>query len=358
MEASLHRSGTVSGSDSAPNLTQKHAYLQSKFLVGSARSDRMNFSQAQKVFHSGDIKEDALEAKRIVQKKKQPNILGTEKDDWNQSTIADQKVQKDTQKAGQDLKRQLLQVRAGLYDEKVQKPSKMHSDEAIAERHKYIVATTGRGPIGMLTGKWFNPVDERGLHAHSIEHKWPDWQGSTSTHTKEDQKHASQVWEEKEAQRKRMQQSDPMLDKEAYVNPTQSITNVNDRLRERKIDFQDLKEQFKRELKTEFPNASEERLQAMAQRLLNEKLLADEKMARFPVQHESFRPNLSLTTQDRRYKMYHHPGTYVFSEVEKRHCWSCCMSFDKDSKGCEFKICNPDSWCTLGFERYYAAKNM
>lgn len=33
-------------------------------------------------------------------------------------------------------------------------------------------------------------------------------------------------------------------------------------------------------------------------RLLNEKLLADEKMARFPVQHESFRPNLSLTTQD------------------------------------------------------------
>lgn len=359
MEASLHRSTTLSGSDPAMNSgTQKHAYLQSKFLVGSARSDRMNFSQAQKVFHSGDVKEDALEAKRIVQKKKQPNILGTEKDDWNQSTIADQKVQKDVKKAGQDLKRDLLQVRAGLYDEKVSKPSKMHSDEAIAERHKYIVATTGRGPIGMLTGKWFNPVDERGLHAHSIEHKWPDWRGSTSTHTKEDQKDASDVWEQKEARRRRMMQSEPNLDHEAYVNPTASITNVNDRLRERKIDFQDLKEQFKRELKVEFPNASEERLQAMAQRLLNEKLLADEKMARFPVQHESFRPNLSLTTQDRRYKMYHHPGTYTFSELEKRPCWSCCMAFDKDSKGCESKVCNPDSWCTLGFERYYTAKNM
>merc|ERR1719188_493710 len=96
-----------------------------------------------------------------------------------------------------------------------------------------------------------------------------------------------------------------------YVSPTQAIGNMNDCLRERKIDFQDLKDQFKRELKVEFPQASEERLQAMAQRLLNEKLLADEKMSRFPVQHEKFRPNLSLTTQDRRYKEYHHPGAWV-----------------------------------------------
>merc|ERR1719238_1099563 len=115
-----------------------------------------------------------------------------------------------------------------------------------------------------------------------------------------------------------MMQGDPQLDHEAYVNPTQGVGNVNDRLRERKIDFQDLKEQFKRELKVEFPNASEERLQAMAQRLLNEKLLADEKMSRFPVQHESFRPNLSLTTQDRRYKEYFHPGTWCWNEQEKR----------------------------------------
>merc|ERR1719504_395603 len=128
-----------------------------------------------------------------------------------------------------------------------------------------------------------------------------------STHTKEDQKDASRVWDMKETRRKKMMQSEPNLDKEAYVNPTDSITNVNDRLRERKIDFQDLKEQFKRELKVEFPQASEERLQAMAQRLLNEKLLADEKMSRFPVHHESFRPNVCITSQDRRYKEYYHP---------------------------------------------------
>merc|ERR1719218_240635 len=94
---------------------------------------------------------------------------------------------------------------------------------------------------------------------------------------------------------------------EAYVRPDQGTANLNLRLQEKKVEHQDLKEQFKKELKVEFPNASEERLQAMGQRLLNEKLLADEKLKRFPVQHESFQPNLSLTSQDRRYKVFYHP---------------------------------------------------
>merc|ERR1712072_1153253 len=113
-----------------------------------------------------------------------------------------------------------------------------------------------------------------------------------------------------------------------------AAADLNLNLRDMKVDYQDLKEQFKRELKVEFPNASEERLQAMAQRLLNEKLLADEKLARFPVQHESFRPNLALTTQDRRYKEYHHPGSWVFTEAEGRYAYSCCLNFNEDSKGC------------------------
>jgi len=326
-----------------------HPYLTSKFQVGSAKSDKINFSLAQKVFHRGDVPEEVLEAKRTVQKKLQANILGTEAREWNMSTAADQKHDKDATQM--DLKRQLLKVRAGLMDEKVLKPSKFHTDEQIQERHKFIVAITGKGPIGKLTGKWFNPVDERGLSQHCIAEEWPDWNGSTATHTKEDIRQAQGVFEQQEARRNRLAKTAPKLNTEAYISPTGSITNVNDRLRERKIDFQDLKEQFKRELKVEFPQASEERLQAMAQRLLNEKLLADEKLARFPVQHESFRPNLSLTTQDRRFKEFFHPGTWSWNEAEKRNCWSCCLNFGQDSRGCEFKVLNPDSWCYLGFER-------
>merc|ERR1712066_509140 len=159
------------------------------------------------------------------------------------------------------------------------------------------------------------------------------------------------VLDKKEMRRKRMMAKDSKLDKETYIDPSTSIANINDRLRERKVDFQELKEQFKRELKVEFPQASEERLQAMSQRLLNEKLLADEKMARFPIQHESFRPNLCLTTQDRRYKEYFHKGTWSWNESEKRYCWSCCLNFNENSKGCECRVVNPDAWCTLGFER-------
>jgi hypothetical protein len=324
-----------------------HKYLTSKFQVGSAKSDKINFSLAQKVFHSGDVPRDVLECKRTVQKSKQANTLGTEPRDWNSSTISDPKIQKDVHT---DLKRQLLKVRAGLMDEKIRKPSKFHGDEAIIERQKFIVAMTGQGPVGKLTGKWFNAVDERGLASHCIADQWPDWNCSTSAHSKEDIKEAQAVLEKKD-QTRRKQISKINSSLSGYVDPACSIANMNDRLRERKIDFQDLKEQFKRELKVEFPQASEERLQAMAQRLLNEKLLADEKMSRFPVQHESFRPNLSLTTQDRRYKEYFHPGTYSWNEAEKRESWSCCLNFSQDSRGCECRVMNPDSWCYLGFER-------
>jgi len=347
MEATQMANSLTQGSLGASGASTQ-AFLKSKFQVGSAKSDKINYTLAQKVFHSGDVPKDVLESKRHVQKKKQANILGTEPREWNASTIADQKIQKDVHK---DLKRNLLKVRAGLMDERVIKPSKFHTDEAIAERHKFIVAMTGQGPIGKLTGKWFNAVDERGLHAHSIADNWPDWNGSHSAHTPEDIKQAQAVVEEKDTRRRRMMEKEKWLNKSSYINPTKSIANVNDCLRERKIDFQDLKEQFKRELKVEFPQASEERLQAMSQRLLNEKLLADEKMSRFPVQHESFRPNLSLTTQDRRYKVFQHPGTFCWNEAEKRMCWSCCMNFDQDSRGCESKVVNPDAWCVQGYER-------
>eukprot|EP00435_Cladocopium_sp_Y103_P005016 s3941_g1.t1 len=250
-----------------------------------------------------------------------------------------------------DLKRHLLEIRAGIHDEKILKPCKAHSDEQIIERYKFVVAMTGQGPIGKLTGKWFNAIDERGLPAHCVADHWNDWNASYSTHTKDDIQQAHAVVQQKDDRRKRMMTRDNKVNSEAYVNPTQAIANMNDRLRERKIDFQDLKVQFKRELKVEFPQASEERLQAMAQRLLNEKLLADEKMARFPVQHESFRPNLSLTTQDRRYKEFYHPGTFVWHEAEKREAWTCCMNFGHGSRGCEFKVVNPDTWCYQGFER-------
>jgi len=338
----------MEASEMERTMPKKHVFLQTKLQVGSCKGDKINYPLAQKTFHSGDVRPDVHEAKKQVIKSKQPNILGTEPRAWNQSTVANPKVEKEIVK---DLKRQLLKVRAGLMDEYTVKPSKFHTDEDIEGLQKFICGMTGRGPLGMLTGQWKNMVDERGLSKHCVREDWPDWNNSTTTHTKEDIQEAHLVMDKKDTRRKKMITKDPKLERETYLDPVASVTNINDRLRERKVDFQELKEQFKRELKVEFPQASEERLQAMSQRLLNEKLLADEKMSRFPIQHESFRPNLCLTTQDRRYKEFFHPGTWMWNENEKKFCWSCCMNFSETSKGCESRVINPDAWCTLGYER-------
>lgn len=326
--------------------TAKKPFLVAKVQVGTAKTDKISFPQTQKVFHSSDVPPHVRACKKEANKNKVPNILGTQPYKWSDTTISDSKIQKDVQK---DLKRQLLTVRAGLMDELTLKASKRHSKEEIMDRQRHIVAMTGQGPIGKLTGNWMNAVDERGLSSHCIEEKWPDFNHSHSCHTNEDKQQANKTFQAQEARCKRMNDFNKSVNHASYVPPHKATAQRNDTLRDMKVDYQDLKEQFKKELKVEFPNASEERLQAMAQRLLNEKLLADRKTSMFPVQHESFRPNLALTTRSNRYKEYHHPGAWQYRELDKCWAWSCCMGGDK-SKGCQVTVINPDAWCTVGYE--------
>lgn len=349
----LKKGGTLGGARSTGSLQphlQPHPFLKSKFAPGSAKFDKANFALEQKIFHSGDVPQDVRQARQSVEKSKRPNILGVEPKTWNQSTIANPKIQKDSP----ELKPQLLKIRAGLMDEKPLTVPKAHSDEAIGELQRFIVGMQNKGPIGLCSGKWMSAVDERGLSAHCIRDDWPDWNCSTSTQTKDDAKQAVGRFDEREARRHRANEKSggvPNLNQDAYVTPQRSQEHLNSRLREIKVDFQDLKEEFKKALKFEFPQASEERLQAMAQRLLGEKLLADEKAARYPYRNESFKPSVALTSQDRRYKVYRHPGAWTWNAAEKRYCWSCCLNFDKDSRGCECGVINPDAWCVQGYER-------
>lgn len=329
-------------------------FLKSKFKVGSCKSDKISFNQREKVFHSSDIPENVVDCKKFVQKSKQPNILGVQKDPWNLSTAAQARLEKHQgyqYGGGTSLKRTLQKVRAGLMDQKTLKDSKYLSEEQLADRIRYVVAITGRGPIGKFVGKWWNAIDEKGLPAHCINPDWPDWDTSAATQNVEDIKHAENIFEKKEERRLRMNALDEKVNFDNYESLLERYYLKNKDIEDKKIEYQDLKDLFKHELRVEFPNASEERLQSMGQRLLEEKLLSDVKLKRFPVQHESFRPNLSLTTQDRRYKQFHHPGAWSMNEKEGRFSWSCCMNYREDSKGCAVKVVNPDRWCLDGFER-------
>ena len=72
-----------------------------------------------------------------------------------------------------ELRRTLAKIRAGLMDAKTLKESKNMSEEEIADRIRYIVAITGKGPIGKFTGRWYNAVDERGQRW--VEHQVSLW---------------------------------------------------------------------------------------------------------------------------------------------------------------------------------------
>lgn len=220
-----------------------------------------------------------------------------------------------------------------------------------AERLSHVVSCSGKGSKGCLTKEWFSHVDERGLSKHSAREALPDWNASNSTSTKDDKKQAQEVFRKKDAVRKCFMEKNKKMLSNTYQKPHQLVMAENARIGEFKRQHQSFKEEIKRELKTQFPTACEERLQAMTHRMLHEKLLEDEKCARFPIHHEIFKPDMSQTVQDRRYKVYHHPGTWAWNEAEQRECWSCCVNDSKESRGCEHRMVNPDSWCLLGFER-------
>jgi hypothetical protein len=330
-------------------------FLRSKFQVGSCKSDRRTFPLSQKVFHSGDVPPNVVASKKEVLKSKKPDILCMDRQPWDQKTILDpsrsgpnfnenSNTHTPSWQKRKNLKAELLLVRAGLMDEPTIPKSRSWSDDQVADYVRHVASITGKGPVGCLTKKWFNATDERGLGAHCVEPRWQDWNCSVGTRSAEDVKVKEKRFTEFEIRRKTQNVPNKKVNKALYINPSDQTTDLNNLIAEKKMQYQDLKEEFKGELRYTFPNASEERLQALAHRLLDEKLLADEKIRRFPIPHESFKPNLALTTADRRYKKWHHNGVWTWMESEQQFAWSDNLSYSKDDKGCEYETENPDSW--------------
>jgi hypothetical protein len=334
---------TIASLDTFIDRPPQREYLKQKFQVGSCKSDRRTFPLSQKVFHSGDVPAGVLHAKKEVLRSCKPDILNIDRQPWEQSTIADPKVQKDKRK---NLKAELLLVRAGLMDEATVPKSKNEEkeEEKVRDYVRHVTSLTGKGPIGALTKKWFNAVDERGLGNHCVEPKWPDWNCSVGTRSAEDVKIKDKRFQENETRRKAQNVVENRYRKSTYVDPTSQVAELGAAIADKKQQYQNVKEEFKAELRYNYPNASEERLQAMAHRLLDEKLLADEKLKRFPVPHETYKPNLALTTADKRYQEWSHNGVWTWMEGEEQFAWSDNLSYDPHDKGSEYKTVNPDSW--------------
>ncbi|KAF4664435.1 hypothetical protein FOZ61_000823 [Perkinsus olseni] len=333
-------------------------FLKTSFKVGSVRADTVNYKDADRVFPLSDIPPAIVSFKQAVKSSVRPRILDTLPKPWDVSVKADEKPVR------KDLRRQLLMVRAGLMDQPLWYPRSKHKDMSPAEFSssltikerdtiRHVGMVTGKGPVGSLTKRWFNLVDEKGASQHSVNPEDDfvgSWDISSSTCHPADVKARVRAFVEAEKRRVRMNGDvDAHVNRKIYRNPEEHFAEFQELVREKKRQYADIRGEFIRELRVEFPHASLMRLEAMARRLLDEKLLSDEKSRRYPIAHESFRPNLSLTTQDRRYREHYHPGAYDMIEVEGKRAWSCCLNYDSDSRGCEYRVINPDAWCLLGF---------
>ena len=84
------------------------------------------------------------------------------------------------------------------------------------------------------------------------------------TKSAEDVKVKEKRFQETEIRRKTMNVPREKISRETYINPTEKVTELNNLMSDKKQQYQDLKEEFKSELRHTFPNASEERLQVMA----------------------------------------------------------------------------------------------
>ena len=114
-------------------------------------------------------------------------------------------------------------------------------------------------------------------------------------------------------------------------------------VREEKEANVELRAQLAAEVRDEFPDGSEETLNAIVTRKIYELSLQanahDDKEL-------TLKPDMSKTLKKVCQRVCYHNGKYEeqkFSE-KKKMAWSCCQNKDKDSEGCVVKMVDKQKW--------------
>eukprot|EP00744_Colponema_vietnamica_P009898 GILI01014036.1.p1 GENE.GILI01014036.1~~GILI01014036.1.p1 ORF type:complete len:320 (-),score=35.59 GILI01014036.1:127-1086(-) len=275
-------------------------FLKTRTVVGGIKTEKLNYTNDQKAFLESDVPAKASDAKQYVVELKKPNILGERKPQWNKST----EVAKTNDL---DLKRTLLKVRAGLMDE----------PPLPAPKPRTAPMTT------------------------SVDHPG-DWNLSTFQDPRE---RRTADFKRKVLAQEHSQRITKNLNE--YLSPEEQQNALVASRRKLLEDTEEMRQQLREQYLFEEPGASEARVVAVVHKRLEETLRKTK--AYQEEEPACFDPDMSKTNVSRKYKAYFHPGRYEYSAIEQRDCWSCCMNFDADSKGCSFHIRNPDSWCLTSY---------
>ena len=307
-------------SSSKAMTSEPHSFLRKKAVVGSANSERISHALRERVFQG--LEADVAARKKEVDDFKAPHFTGAPCP-WNGS------VRLETTDRRGRLALNLRRVRSGFLG--VLGNMKQSETNKI-EYMRHVNRLTGKGPCGCLSGEWVNLSED----TQKI------WNNSTSlSMPPPPQFKAPSV--------------QPPSD---YLNPIESVTELNLLLREKKAQYVDVRRALRSQVLADFPQASESKIVAACHRILDEKLLSYEKTRRWPILQESFKPNLSLTSKDRRFYRNFHPGLWSNdapalndedSDQDIQGTWSCCQAEREDALGCEREMLNPDRWCLASF---------
>ena len=279
----------------------KFPFLKMRFQVGSAQVGQVNHSPSERVFQRKDVPKRIAQLKKETLQWKEADYVGIRKPRWDASTDKNESDPRNR------IHRNRRDFQTGLLRKSYAAENPISAEKA-HDLHCHADLLQIKGPPHALT-------TSSGWNSSTIIQRLPAPVIGANT--------------------------SPLPAE--YLKPTEMIRELNHLLREKKINFACTRKEIKKELRQLYPNASDSRIVAMTFRLLDEKLMAEEKLRRHPVPNESHRPNLSLTAIDRRYKVKSHPGIFTAEG------WSCCLNGFEDSAGCESKIANPDRWCLLGF---------
>ena len=134
-----------------------------------------------------------------------------------------------------------------------------------------------------------------------------------------------------------------LLENKTYTKPIQHSIKIQEEVRKKKESDVERRQRLSAVVRDEFPDASEETLNAIVTRRIYEEDLK----AHIPEDEElTLKPDISKTIRRDEKRVAYHNGKYEeqrFSE-KKKMAWSCCQNKDKDSEGCVVKMVDRQKW--------------
>jgi len=269
-------------------------------VIGSVRLARVNFENGEHIFPKEDIPKQKLESKHQMNQLVDPDILGLRKKEWKSSAAVPRNTQEE------DFERKLTKIKLGFFDTPLPNYIPPKIEAGTDTRNDY----TNWNVSTEAASRFENQQRINALTQYSLQ---------------KTQAHFNRIQD--------------------YKNPTETIRQFNDTIRQTKRDEKDLRDDLKKKYKFENPSATEERTNAGVNRMVYEHKMTIRPQSEDTHHNETFKPDLTRTLKPSvSYYAYHNGSWGVAPLSPEKEVWSCCMTEKKTGEGCVKVKVNKDKW--------------